>query len=159
MLRTVLIVFLIFTLSACSDSNDEYIGYYSYVRPSVGEEMIAEIRKDGDVYLFFENTDRDALALDSTDVGLDYNGKSIRLSSDGDILYFAGITAERISETAVAERKENKRKAEEACNKLQAEVDARSDAIKDEQQWNDYVQQTRPTVPEGCRITGLGTRW
>src|SRR5690554_8228782 len=131
MLRTACVIFLILSLSACGDSNDEYIGHYSYVRPSTGSEALAEIRKDGGVYLFYETTKANALALESTDEGFEYNGKSIRLSSDGSTLYFASMTAERVSEEAASKWMKGRETAKGVCEKLQAKVKANSSTMRD----------------------------
>ncbi|WP_412513487.1 hypothetical protein [Shewanella indica] len=148
-------------LTGCGESKDEYIGTYSYVKASTGKEILAEIKKDGESYFFVENIDRPSqiLALGIEDDGLVYNGKLLKLSSDQSKLYFAGITADKISEPELNEWKKKRDELAKICDKIQVQIDQEIKQKLSNSDWNEYVREVRATAPDDCNLKGLNLKW
>ncbi|EGR1985716.1 TPA: hypothetical protein NG570_004543 [Vibrio parahaemolyticus] len=148
-------------LVGCGESKDNYIGSYLYKSPFTGSEILAEIKKDGDSYIFIENLKYPSkvLPLSIEDDGLSYNGKLLKISEDQSKLYFAGITADRMSQSMLVEREEGQRKLRETCNKIQAEIDHETSLGRSTKDWNTYVRSVQNTAPEGCDLKGLNLKW
>ncbi|ENM5791798.1 hypothetical protein V4V45_003696, partial [Vibrio mimicus] len=120
-----------------------------------------EIKKDGDSYIFIENLKYPSkiFPLSIEDDGLSYNGKLLKISEDQSKLYFAGITADRMSQSMLVEREEGQRKLRETCNKIQAEIDHETLLGRSTKDWNAYVRSVQNTAPEGCDLKDLNLKW
>ena len=161
MINVKTILLSILFLSSCGESKDDYIGSYLYKSPLTGSEILAEIKKDGDSYLFIENLKYPTrvLPLSVEDDGLSYNGQLLKISEDQSKLYFLGKTADRMSQSMLVEREKNQIKLREACSNIQAEIDHEASLGLSAKEWNTYVRSVRNTAPEGCNFKGLNLKW
>ncbi len=159
-IKLMVIAVLAFGITACSDSNESAVGLYKYSHNLSGTEKIAEIKKDGDAYLFVEDVIRksNAIALAEKDDGLSYDNMPLKLSENGDALYFGPINGTRVDSQYLAERLVTIENNEKACVQLQDEVD-QNDKSMNKEQWNEYVKSIRDKKPDDCHIIGAGMRW
>jgi len=159
-LKLVLVTVIALCVTACSDNNEKAIGLYKYEHEASGKEKILEVKKDGNTYLFIEDVigESNAIALMETSEGLSYNNIPLKLSEDGNTLYFYSINGTRIDkkylEEKLAEIEQNKR----ICAELQAEVDMNKNSM-DKESWNNYVKSLRDRTPDGCRLRDANMRW
>jgi hypothetical protein len=159
-LKKISAISLLFFISACADSNDEMIGFYKYRHNLSGSEKIISIKKDGEAYLFVEDVIRNsnALVLTNSDGGLSFKNVQMKLSEDGNTIYFGSINGTRVSANYVTNRKNEIEINKKACAELQKEVDEKSKSMQTAQ-WNEYVQTLNNRKPENCNIIGAGMRW
>ena len=148
------------TLTACSDNQTKVFGYYSYKNELNGRERIAEVRKDGDSYLFIENAldNEHALALQKSTDGLSYQGAALTVSEDGSKLYFGPIHGTRVDKSYVEAARAKMEQDRKACDALQEEVTANAKALE-APAWNAYVRTLPGKTPKGCQLKGAGMRW
>jgi len=158
--KSVTTIALTLVITACGDSNEKAIGAYKYNVALTGTEKIAEVKKDGDTYIFIGDAirKRNIIALSKTDDGLSYNNIPLRLSEDGKILYFGQINGTRVEASYLSERLASFESNKESCEKLQAEVNQNSKDMPKEQ-WNEYNKSLKSRSPADCHIIGAGMRW
>ncbi|WP_153020640.1 hypothetical protein [Pseudomonas sp. BMS12] len=158
-IKATLIAALTLLLVGCGSDHDKAIGLYQYENKFTGSERVAEIKKDGDTYLFIENVlnNTDAMALSESDEGLSYRNTPLKLSEDGNTLYFGPINGTRISSDDLKAKLAAIEKDEKICGELQEQVAANKSLQKDE--WNAYVKTVREKMPEDCDIVGAAMRW
>ena len=160
------IIAIAFTLllTACGDNNEEFIGLYKYKHSYT--ERILEIKKDGDTYLFIEDVlkNGDPRALSDTSDGLFYNdgmffkNTPLKLSDDGNTLYFGPVNGTRVSREYLAEKLSAIEQNKILCERLQNEVNSNKESM-DTEQWNQYVETLRGRTPKDCRLRGAGRKW
>lgn len=153
-------IVLTFIITACGDNNEKAIGAYKYNVALTGTEKIAEVKKDGDTYIFIGDAirKRNIIALSKTDDGLSYNNIPLKLSEDGNTLYFGQINGTRVDTDYLAERLTSFDDNKKACEKLQAEVNENEKSMPKEQ-WNEYNKLLKSRTPDDCNIVGAGMRW
>ncbi|MDV5863674.1 hypothetical protein QM298_22895 [Pseudomonas mendocina] len=158
--KSLIIIAFAFGITACGDSNEKAIGLYKYNVALTGTEKIAEIKKDGDAYLFVEDAIRksNAIALTKTSDGLSYNNMPLKLSEDGNTLYFGPINGARVDANYLSERLASIESNKKACAELQSEVE-QNDKSMNKEQWNEYIKSINGKKPNGCNIIGAGMRW
>lgn len=158
--KPLITIALAFFITACGDSNEKAIGFYKYKHNLSGTEKISEIKKDGDAYLFIEDAIRksNAIALTETADGLSYNNMPLKLSEDGNTLYFGPINGSRVDANYLSERLAAIESSKKACAKLQREVD-QNDKDMNKEQWNEYIKSINDKKPDECHIIGAGMRW
>jgi hypothetical protein len=159
-LKLVFTTVVLLCVAACSDNNERAIGLYEYKHNMTGAERISEVKKDGDTYLFIEDVIRksNAIALTETAEGLSYNDMPLRLSEDGNTLYFASINGSRIDRNYLEDKLAAIEKNKQACAALQTELNANAKSM-DKESWNKYIKSLRDKTPDGCRLIGAGMRW
>jgi hypothetical protein len=152
---------LVLLLSGCADSQEKYLGKFSYKNPFIGKEEILEIKKDGDAYLFNEDITsiNKITPMKKIPEGFEINSKTISLSADNNTLYFSNQSAQRV-DSSYAEKyllkiKENKKN----CDELQIEVNTKHKEISDSKKWNEYVKTLKAREPEDCNLENSGMRW
>ncbi len=158
-IKATLIATLAILLMGCGNDHDKAIGLYKYENKFTGSEKIAEIKKDGDTYLFIENVlnNTDAMALSQSGEGLTYRNMALKLSEDGNTLYFGPINGTRISSNDLKAKLAAIEKDENICKELREQVIANKSLEKNE--WNAYVKDVREKMPKGCRISEAYERW
>lgn len=158
-IKATLLAALTALLMGCGNDHDKAIGLYKYDNKFTGSERIAEIKKDGDTYLFIENVlnNTDAMALRESDEGLSYQDTPLKLSEDGNTLYFGPINGTRITPDDLKAKLAAIEKDEKICKDLRAEVIANQSLEKEA--WNAYVKEAREKMPKGCRISEANERW
>lgn len=158
--KSIAIIGLALSITACGDSNEKAVGLYKYNIALTGTEKIAEVKKDGDAYLFVEDTIRksNAIALTKTADGLSYNNIPLKLSEDGNTLYFGPINGARVDGNYLSERLATIERNKKLCAELQEEVNSNEKAMPKEQ-WNEYNKSLKSRTPADCRIVGAGMRW
>lgn len=158
-IRATLIAILAILLMGCGNDHDKAIGLYKYDNRFTGSERIAEIKKDGDTYLFIENVlnNTDAMALSQSDEGLSYRNMPLKLSEDGNTLYFGPINGTRISRDDLKAKLAAIENDEKICKELREQVIANKSLEKDE--WNAYVKEVRKKMPKNCHIIEANERW
>lgn len=159
-IKLLITVALALGITACSDSNENAVGLYKYSHDISGTEKIAEVKQDGTTYLFVEDVigESNAMALTKTADGLSYNNMPLKLSENGDALYFGPINGTRVDSHYLTERLKNIEINKKACAQLQGEVEQNNESMNKEQ-WNEYVKSIQNKKPEDCRIIGAGMRW
>lgn len=159
-IKAVTTIALALILTACGDSNEKAIGVYKYNVALTGTEKIAEVKNDGETYIFIGDAIRkkNIIALSETDDGLSYNNIPLKLSEDGGTLYFGQINGTRVDVNYLSERLESFENNKKACETLQAEVDHNSKTMPKEQ-WNEYNKSLKSRSPADCHIIGAGMRW
>lgn len=137
-------------LTACGDSNDKAVGLYKYKSEITGTEKILEVKKDGEAYLFVEDVIRkdNAIALAETPDGLSYNNMPLKISKDGNTLYFSSINGSRVDKKYLDDKLEEIEQNKKACAALQKEVKANKSM--DRESWNNYVKELK--VPDDCDV-------
>ena len=157
-LMTTLILAL--NIAACGDSNEDAVGLYKYKAPMTGAEKIAQVKKDGDVYLFVEDVIRNsnARALTKNADGLSYNNMPLKISEDGQTLYFGRINGVRVDNHYLSERLNAIENNKKICAELQKEVTGNEKNMSKEQ-WNEYIKSLKSRTPTDCNIIGAGMRW
>ena len=158
-IKATLLAALTVLLTGCGNDHDKAIGLYKYDNKFFGWERIAEIKKDGDTYLFIENVlnNTDAMALRESDEGLSYQDTPLKLSEDGNTLYFGPINGTRITRDDLKAKLAAIEKDEKICKDLRAEVIANQSLKKDE--WNAYVKEVSKKIPKDCRINEASMVW
>ncbi len=159
-IKSLITIALAFGITACGDNNENAVGLYKYSHNLSGTEKIAEIKKDGDAYLFVEDVIRksNAIALTETADGLFYNNMSLKLSENGNILYFGPINGTRVDTNYLTERLITIENNKKACAQLQSEVE-QNDKSMNKEQWNKYIKSIKGKKPDDCHIIGAGMRW
>lgn len=159
-LKLVFTTVIALCVTACSDNNEKAIGLYKYKNNMTGTEKISEVKKDGNTYLFIEDVIRksNAIALTKTPDGLSYNNMPLKLSEDGNTLYFASINGTRIDKNYLDEKLSAIEKNKKTCAVLQAEVSTNAKSMNNES-WNKYVKSLRDKTPDDCHLVGAGMRW
>ncbi|MBA4244943.1 MAG: hypothetical protein C0452_13575 [Pseudomonas sp.] len=157
-IKATLMATLTVLLMGCGNDYDKVLGLYKYDTFIAGER-IAEIKKDGDTYLFIENVlnNTDAMALSQSDEGLSYQNMPLKLSEDGNTLYFGPINGTRISSEDLKAKLAAIENDEKICKELREQVIASQSLEKDE--WNAYVKEVRKKTPKDCRISEANERW
>ena len=158
-IKATLIAALTLLLVGCGNDHDKAIGLYQYENKFTGSERVAEIKKDGDTYLFIENVlnNTDAMALSESDEGLSYRNTPLKLSEDGNTLYFGPINGTRISRDDLEAKFAAIENDKKICKELREQVIANKSLEKNE--WNAYVKDVRGKMPKGCRISEANERW
>ncbi len=158
--KSIVTIAIALSITACGDSNDKAVGLYKYNVEMRGIETIAEVKKEGDVYLFIEDAIRksNALALTETADGLSYNNIPLKLSEDGNTFYFGPINGIRVDGRYLAERLEAIENNKIICATLQQEVNDNKKNMSKEQ-WNAYNQSLGGKTPDDCHIVGAGMAW
>lgn len=158
-IKSLITIALAVGISGCVDSNEKVIGLYKYIHNFSSTEKIAEIKKDGDAYLFVEDVIRksNAVALTKTNDGLSYDNMPLKLSEDGNTLYFGPINATRVNASYLSQRLANIESNKKACAQLQSEVD--NNKTMNNEQWNVYIKSINDKKPADCRIIGADMRW
>lgn len=148
-------------ISIYANADENAIGLYTYNSPTTGSERIAEIKKDGDTYLFIEDVinKTNAIALSKGADGLTYNNMALKLSKDGSSLYFGPINGSRVDNNYLSERLETLAKNQKTCAALQNEVDTQSKAGLTTAEWNEFSQSLKTRTPADCHLIGAGMRW
>ena len=151
---------LTLAISACSDNNESTIGIYKHNVALTGTEIISEVKKDGDTYIFVGDAikNKNVIALSKTPDGLSYKNIPLKVSEDGNTLYFGKITGTRVDASYLSERITTIENNKKICAELQAEVDKNENTMPKEQ-WNDYNKLLKTKTPDGCHIIGAGMRW
>lgn len=159
-IKLLIAVALAFGIAACSNKYENAVGVYKYNHDLSGTEKIAEIKKDGDTYLFVEDVIRksNAIALAKTADGLSYNNISLKLSADGNTLYFGPINGTRVDNNYLSERLMTIDSNKKACVQLNREVE-QNDKLMNDEQWNEYIKSIKGKKPDDCRIVGAGMRF
>ncbi len=147
---------LTLAISACSDNNESTIGIYKHNVALTGTEIISEVKKDGDTYIFVGDAikNKNVIALSKTPDGLSYNNIPLKGTEDGSTLNDGKITGTRADANYLSERITKKK----ICAELQAEVD-KNEKTMPKEQWNDYNKLLKTKTPDGCHIIGAGMRW
>ena len=147
-------------IAACGESQDKAVGLYKYKNQYTGTEKIAEVKKDGDAYLFIENVlqNGNAIALTNSDDGLSYRSMQLKISEDGNTIYFGPINGTRISADEFKSKLDAIESNKKACNELREEVIANDKTMKNEE-WNSYVKSLSDKMPNDCRIAEASRRW
>lgn len=158
-IKATLIAALTLLLMGCGNDHDKAIGLYKYENKFFGWERVAEIKKDGDTYLFIENVlnNTDAMALSESDEGLSYENMPLKMSEDGNTLYFGPINGTRISSDDLKAKLAAIEQDEKICAELREQVIANKSLEKDD--WNAYVKEVRKKMPEDCRISEANMAW
>lgn len=158
-IRSIVTIALAVGITACGNSNEKAVGLYKH-SSFMGNEIIAEVKKDGETYLFIEDVIRgtNAMALTESADGLSYNDMSLKLSEDGNTIYFGPMNGIRVGREYLSERLELIENNKKACAALQGEVDANEKNMQKEQ-WNDFVGSIKSRTPADCRIVRAGMRW
>ncbi|MDG1582339.1 hypothetical protein [Pseudomonas sp. GOM6] len=158
-IKATLIAALTLLLVGCGNDYDKAIGLYQYENKFTGSERVAEIKKDGDTYLFIENVlnNTDPMALSESDEGLSYRNTPLKLSEDGNTLYFGPINGTRISSDDLKVKFAAIKNDKKICKELREQVIANKSLEKNE--WNAYVKDVRGKMPKGCRISEANERW
>ena len=158
-IKATLIATLAILLMGCGNDHDKAIGLYKYENKFFGWERIAEIKKDGDTYLFIEDVlnNTDAMALSESDEGLSYEDMPLKMSEDGNTLYFGPINGTRISSDDLKAKLAAIEKDENICKELREQVIANQSLEKEK--WNAYVKEVRKKMPKGCRISEANESW
>ncbi|MDX5371896.1 MAG: hypothetical protein LPK18_05615 [Pseudomonadaceae bacterium] len=153
-------ILLSLTVSACGDNNERAIGVYKHSAALTGTEIISEVKKDGDTYLFVGDAikNKNIIALSKTSDGLSYNNIPLKISEDGNTLYFGKINGTRVDASYLADRMAAIENNKKICAELQAEADKNAKTMSKEQ-WNEYNKSLKTKTPDGCRIIGAGMRW
>lgn len=159
-LKLIATIALALNITACGDSNEKVIGLYKYDFAMAGTERIAEVKKEGDAYLFIEDViqSSNAIALAETADGLSYNNIPLKLSEDGNTLYFGPVNGTRVDGNYLSERLETIGNNKKICAELQQEVNDNAEIMPTEQ-WNEYSKSLRSRTPADCHIVGAGMRW
>jgi hypothetical protein len=159
-LKLVFTTVIALCITACSDNNEKAIGLYKYKHNMSGTEKISEVKKDGNTYLFIEDVIRksNAIALTETPEGLSYNNMPLKLSDDGNTLYFASINGSRIDRNYLDKKLATIEQNKKTCAALQTEVNTNAKSM-DNESWNNYVESLRGKTPDGCRLVGANMRW
>lgn len=159
-IKSITTIALTLCITACSDSNEKAIGLYKYNNNLTGTEKISEVKKDGDNYLFIEDVIRNsnAIVLTKTAEGLSYRNMPLKLSSDGNTLYFSSINGVRVDSNYLSEKLTTIGNNKKSCATLQDEINANEKSMNNEQ-WNEYIKSLRSKTPEDCHLTGAGMRW
>ena len=157
--KSIVIIGLALSIEACGDSNEKSVGLFKY-EARAGKEKIAEVKKDGDTYLFIEDAIRKSkpIALTKTADGLSFNNIPLKLSEDGDTLYFGPINGARVDSNYLSERLATVERNKKLCTELQEEVNGNQKAMPKEQ-WNEYIKSLKSRTPVDCRIVGADIRW
>jgi len=158
--KSTIAILIALAISGCSDNNEKLVGIYKYKHSFSGTEKISEIKKDGDAYLFVEDVIRksNSIALTKTDDGLSYNNMPLKISEDGNTLYFGPINGTRVNDGYLSERLATIENNKKACTELQSEV-KNNDKTMQTEQWNEYTKSIQSKTPADCHIIGAGTRW
>lgn len=153
-------VALALAITACGDNNERAIGIYKYNVALTGTEKISEVKKDGDTYLFIGDAinNRNIIALSKTSDGLSYNNIPLKISEDGNTLYFGQINGKRVEASYLSERLTTIDNNKKICAEIQAEVDDNEKTMPKEE-WNEYNKSLKIRTPDDCRIIGAGMRW
>lgn len=103
-IKLLIAIALALGITACSDDNKNAVGLYKYSHNLSGTEKIAEVKQDGTTYLFVEDVigESNAIALTKTADGLSYNNIPLKLSENGDTLYFGSINGTRVDSNYLA---------------------------------------------------------
>jgi uncharacterized lipoprotein YehR (DUF1307 family) len=159
-LKLVFATVIALCVTACSDNNEKAIGLYKYKHNMSGTEKISEVKKDGSTYLFVEDVIRksNAIALTETPEGLSYNNMPLKLSEDGNTLYFSSINGTRIDNKYLDEKLAEIEQNKKNCAALQSEVNTNNKSM-DNESWNKYVKSLRDKTPNDCHLIGAGMRW
>lgn len=159
-IKLLITIALALGITACSDNNESAVGLYKYSHNLSGTEKVAEVKQDGATYLFVEDVigESNAIALTKTADGLSYNNIPLKLSENGNTLYFGPINGTRIDSNYLAERLKIIENNKRACAQLQSEVE-QNDKTMNKEQWNEYVKSIQNEKPDDCRIIGAGMRW
>lgn len=159
-IKLITTIALAFAITACGDNNERAIGVYKYNVSLTGTEKISEVKKDGDTYLFIGDAinNRNIIALSKTSDGLSYNNIPLKVSEDGNTLYFGQINGTRVEASYLSERLATIENNKKLCAILQTEVDGNEKTMPKEQ-WNEYNKSLKTRTPDGCRIIGAGMRW
>lgn len=159
-MKLAITIALLLALAGCGDSSERAIGLYRYQHALSGSEKIAEVKKDGDAYLFVEDVIRNsnAIALSKTTDGLSYNAIALKISEDGNTIYFGPINGTRVDGRYLSDRLAAIESNKKACVELQSEVDGKRDTLP-AKQWNEYVASVKQRTPADCRIVGANTVW
>lgn len=158
-IKATLIATLAILLMGCGNDHDKAIGLYKYENKFFGWERIAEIKKDGDTYLFIENVlnNTNAMALSESGDGLSYEDMPLKMSEDGNTLYFGPINGTRISSDDLKAKLAAIEHDEKICNELREQVIANKALQRDD--WNAYVKEVREKMPDDCRISEASMAW
>ncbi len=159
-LKLVLAIVIALGVTACSDNNEKAIGLYKYKNNLTGTEKVLEVKKDGSTYLFIEDVihKSNPIALTETPDGLSYNNIPLKLSEDGNTLYFSSINGTRIDNKYLDEKLATIEENKKNCAALQTEVNANAKSM-DKESWNKYVKSVRDKTPDDCHLIGAGMRW
>ena len=154
------LVFLLSGLGACSeqDQHSQYVGFYKFKSPWTGKDGIMEIVKEKNSFLMHDGSGK-VIPLEITNDGLKAKENLMALSSDGNILRFAGQELPRLTEEDARELILEQDRAKKICDDLNAETAVKSKEIKDKNKWNQYVTELAARKPEGCRVSNSGMRW
>jgi hypothetical protein len=159
-IKLITTIALALAITACGDNNERAIGVYKHNVALTGTEIISEVKKDGDTYLFIGDAikNRNIIALSKTTDGLSYNNIPLKISEDGNTLYFGQINGTRVEASYLSERLTTIESNKKICAKLQAEVDGNEKTMPKEQ-WNEYNKSLKIRTPDDCLIVGAGMRW
>lgn len=157
MIKTVILAIVLSGLvAACSDNNDRIVGHYTYNMEINNTEAIAEIRKDGDIFLFNDNVLRNkgGMVLSNTKDGLFLRSTPIKLSNDGNKLYFGSISAIRVNSSNVQSRLKKKDEDKKLCASLTSEMDKNYELMK-RSEWDAYINSVKAKLPQDCHPLAL----
>ncbi len=157
---SIIVIAFTLLLTACGDKNEEVIGLYKYEDDWSNTEAILEIKKDGDTYLLIGDIIKgsEPRALSETSDGLSYRNTPLKLSDDGDTLYFGSVNGTRVSREYLAEKLSTIEQNKILCEKLQNEVNSNNESMN-AKQWNQYVETLSSRIPEDCHLIGAVKRW
>jgi hypothetical protein len=158
--KYIIVTSFVFILSSCGGSNEKYIGFYEYENKFIGSVKICEVKKDGDAFLFIEDSlvGSSPIALSQIDGELSYNGASLKLSDNEDILYFGPINGKRVSLEYLSNLKMQIVKNKELCSQAQAKVDTNKGSME-RKEWNSYVANLESKAPKDCRLQNTSMGW
>lgn len=152
--KSVAMMAIALVLTACGNSNEKAVGLYKYDVSLTGTEKIAEVRKEGSAYIFVEDVIRksNGIALTETADGLSYSNMALKLSEDGNTLYFGPINGTRVDRSYLTERLETIENNKRLCAELKEEVEANKENMP-RAQWREYADSFKGRTPPDCHIS------
>ena len=149
-----IMVFVLISIAIVGCNNNQhqkYIGKYEHPSQSDGSPSILEIFKDGDIFLIKDGNHK-PIPAEAVKEGLKVSRTLFSLTQDNKTLYFAGKEAKRLSEEEAKALLAKREADKELCAKLDKEAELKNRELKNDDEWNRYVEELLQRKPKYCRL-------